>query len=65
LTVGVDYAVTVGKDIILTAGDSITLKVGDSKMVMKKDGSIKIDCKHFQITGLHKVNIFSKDIDLN
>ena len=65
LTVGVDYVVTVGKDIIITAGDSITLKVGDSKMVMKKDGSIKIDCKHFQITGLHKVNIFSKDIDLN
>jgi len=65
LTIGVNYAVTVGKDIIITAGDSITLTVGESQMVMNKDGSVKIDCKQFQVTGSDKVNIFSKDIDLN
>jgi type VI secretion system secreted protein VgrG len=65
LTVGVDYVVSVGNDIIITAGNSISLTVGDSKLVMEKDGTIKIDCKHFELNGIDKVTINSKDIDLN
>ena len=46
----------VGKTYHLDAGDEITLETGQSKMVMKKDGSITINCKTMLIDATDKID---------
>ena len=46
----------VGKTYHLDAGDEITLETGQSKMVMKKDGSVTINCKTMLIDATDKID---------
>jgi type VI secretion system secreted protein VgrG len=46
----------VGKTYYLDAGDQITLETGQSKVVMKKDGSITINCKTLLIDATDKID---------
>jgi type VI secretion system secreted protein VgrG len=50
----------VGKTVLIDAGDEITLVTGQSKIVMKKDGSITIDCVKLNVTAQQLIDLNSK-----
>jgi type VI secretion system secreted protein VgrG len=53
----------VGKTIKIDAGDEITIVTGQSKIVMKKDGEIKITCKKLLVEAMELIDLKSqKDI---
>jgi len=45
----------VGKTLMIDVGDEITLVTGQSKIVMKKDGSIAITCKSFEVKASQEI----------
>jgi len=49
--VGKDYKLKVGKNFVLEAGDSITLKCGSASLVLKKDGTVKVEGKDINVKG--------------
>jgi phage gp45-like len=50
----------VGKTVLIDAGDEITIVTGQSKIVMKKDGSITIDCMKLNVNAKELVALDSK-----
>jgi type VI secretion system secreted protein VgrG len=54
-----------GKALHITAGDEYVLTVGESVLTLKKDGTVVLKCKKFQVDAPDNVNIKSTKIDLN
>jgi type VI secretion system secreted protein VgrG len=44
-----DDSLKVGKKFIISAGDELTITVGAAKLVMKKDGTIELNGKDFNV----------------
>jgi len=56
-SIGTDDALNVGKKWTVEAGDQIAFKTGDASFLMKKDGTVQIQCKDLTIKASGKVNI--------
>lgn len=50
----------VGKTLTMDVGDEITLVTGQSKIVMKKDGSITVECKSLAVKATQLIDLDSK-----
>jgi type VI secretion system secreted protein VgrG len=50
----------IGKTLTMDVGDEITLVTGQSKIVMKKDGSITVECKSLAVKATQLIDLDSK-----
>ena len=50
----------IGKQLTIDVGDEITLVTGQSKIVMKKDGTITIECKSLGVKATQLIDLDSK-----
>jgi type VI secretion system secreted protein VgrG len=55
----------IGKKYKLTAADEITLETGQSKIVMKKNGEIKITGDKITISGTSKVEVSALEVKVS
>lgn len=61
--VGKDETIQIGKKLMINAGDEITIVTGKAKIVMKKDGTIKLDGKDITINASGKITMkAAKDV---
>lgn len=61
--VGKDATIRIGKKLMITAGDEVSIVTGQAKIVMKKDGTIKIEGKDVTVSGSGKITIkAAKDV---
>lgn len=56
-SIGTDDTMKVGKTWAVEAGDQIAFKTGSSSIVMKKNGSIAIQCKDLTVKASGKINV--------
>ncbi|MCB2263522.1 MAG: type VI secretion system tip protein VgrG [Candidatus Thiosymbion ectosymbiont of Robbea hypermnestra] len=63
--VGLSKNVLVGKKFFIKAGDELEIVVGDSSLVMKQDGTIKLQGKLIHTSGGDGVKIDGKVVDIN
>jgi type VI secretion system secreted protein VgrG len=56
-SIGTDDTMKVGKTWAVEAGDQIAFKTGSASIVMKKDGTVAIQCKDLTIKASGKINI--------
>lgn len=57
MSIAEGMTVTVGKDLAITVTDSIALVCGDAKLMMKKDGTIRIEGKDLTLKGSGNIGV--------
>jgi len=56
-SIGTDDMMKVGKNWVVEAGDQIAFKTGSASMIMKKNGTVTIQCKDMTIKASGKVSV--------
>ena len=63
--VGINKSVLVGKRFTINARDELSITVGTSSLVMKSDGTVRINGVQFEFGASGPVHIIGKDVDIN
>lgn len=63
--VGINKSVLVGKRFTINARDELSITVGKSSLVMKSDGTVRINGVQFEFGASGPVHIIGKDVDIN
>ncbi|KAF0804031.1 hypothetical protein A6D6_03422 [Alcanivorax xiamenensis] len=63
--VGINKSVLVGKRFTINVRDELAITVGKSSLVMKSDGTVRINGVQFEFGASGPVHIIGKDVDIN